>query len=118
MFTIPDSEWLSHWTGELRLAKTHSADPRVLHICSEGERKRICINFINFFASAISSVFLQSLCLEGVSVLVHCSDGWDRTAQTCALISLLIDPYYRTLHGFMVYTTKLAEKNNVYGCAL
>ena len=43
-------------------------------------------------------------------MLVHCSDGWDRTAQTCALISLLIDPYYRTLHGFMVYTTKLAEK--------
>ena len=35
-------------------------------------------------------------------MLVHCSDGWDRTAQTCALISLLIDPYYRTLHGFMV----------------
>ena len=50
----------------------------------------------------IPSIYFQSLCLEGVSVLVHCSDGWDRTAQTCALISLLIDPYYRTLHGFMV----------------
>ncbi len=50
------------------------------------------------------------MCLEGVSVLVHCSDGWDRTAQTCALISLLIDPYYRTLHGFMVLLAKLTEK--------
>ncbi len=39
---------------------------------------------------------------EGRSVLVHCSDGWDRTAQTCALTSLLIDSHYRTLHGFMV----------------
>lgn len=39
---------------------------------------------------------------EGRSVLVHCSDGWDRTAQTCALTALLIDSYYRTLHGFMV----------------
>ena len=35
-------------------------------------------------------------------MLVHCSDGWDRTAQVCALSSLLLDPYYRTLHGFMV----------------
>ena len=48
---------------------------------------------------------LQALVEEGRSVLVHCSDGWDRTAQSCALTSLLIDPYYRTLHGFMVCTT-------------
>ena len=39
---------------------------------------------------------------EGVSVVVHCSDGWDRTSQTCALTSLLLDPFYRTIHGFMV----------------
>ena len=44
----------------------------------------------------------QALFHEGVSVLVHCSDGWDRTAQTCATASLLMDPYYRTIHGFMV----------------
>ena len=43
-------------------------------------------------------------------MLVHCSDGWDRTAQTCALISLLIDPYYRTLHGFMVLLGSLRKK--------
>lgn len=35
-------------------------------------------------------------------MLVHCSDGWDRTAQVCALGSLLMDPYYRTIKGFMV----------------
>ncbi|KAJ8269698.1 hypothetical protein COCON_G00123050 [Conger conger] len=39
---------------------------------------------------------------EGVSVLVHCSDGWDRTAQVCSVASLLLDPYYRTLKGLMV----------------
>lgn len=35
-------------------------------------------------------------------MLVHCSDGWDRTAQVCSLGSLLMDPYYRTIKGFMV----------------
>ena len=39
---------------------------------------------------------------EKVSVLVHCSDGWDRTAQTCSLAGIMLDPYYRTIHGFQV----------------
>ncbi|XP_048453511.1 myotubularin-related protein 6 isoform X2 [Rhincodon typus] len=43
---------------------------------------------------------------EGASVLVHCSDGWDRTAQVCSLGSLLLDPYYRTIKGFMVLIEK------------
>ncbi|CAH0548600.1 unnamed protein product [Brassicogethes aeneus] len=33
-------------------------------------------------------------------VLVHCSDGWDRTPQIVALAELLLDPYYRTVDGF------------------
>ncbi|XP_006630043.3 myotubularin-related protein 7 [Lepisosteus oculatus] len=43
---------------------------------------------------------------EAVSVLVHCSDGWDRTAQVCSVASLLLDPYYRTMKGFMVLIEK------------
>ncbi|CAG0925667.1 unnamed protein product, partial [Notodromas monacha] len=42
----------------------------------------------------------QALASEGVSVLVHCSDGWDRTAQVCSVAQLLIDPHYRTIQGF------------------
>uniref|UniRef100_D3ZTB0 Myotubularin related protein 7 n=1 Tax=Rattus norvegicus TaxID=10116 RepID=D3ZTB0_RAT len=51
-----------------------------------------------FIAKAVSE--------EGTSVLVHCSDGWDRTAQVCSVASLLLDPYYRTLKGFMVLIEK------------
>lgn len=47
---------------------------------------------------------LQAVTVEGASVLVHCSDGWDRTAQVCSLGALLMDPYYRTIKGFMVQT--------------
>lgn len=43
---------------------------------------------------------------ENASVLVHCSDGWDRTAQVCSLASLLLDPFYRTFKGFMVLIEK------------
>ncbi|XP_077962309.1 phosphatidylinositol-3,5-bisphosphate 3-phosphatase MTMR4 isoform X4 [Gasterosteus aculeatus] len=39
---------------------------------------------------------------DGRPVLVHCSDGWDRTPQIVALSKILLDPYYRTLEGFQV----------------
>lgn len=40
------------------------------------------------------------------SVLIHCSDGWDRTAQLAAISQMLIDPYYRTIEGFAVLIEK------------
>lgn len=30
-------------------------------------------------------------------ILIHCSDGWDRTTQVVALAQLMLDPYYRTV---------------------
>ncbi|XP_043829761.1 myotubularin-related protein 1 isoform X9 [Dromiciops gliroides] len=34
------------------------------------------------------------------SVVIHCSDGWDRTAQLTSLSMLMLDSYYRTIQGF------------------
>ncbi|XP_033227691.1 myotubularin-related protein 2 isoform X2 [Belonocnema kinseyi] len=40
------------------------------------------------------------------SVMVHCSDGWDRTLQLTALAMIMLDPYYRTIKGFEVLIEK------------
>ncbi|KAI7829032.1 protein-tyrosine phosphatase-like protein [Gamsiella multidivaricata] len=39
-------------------------------------------------------------------VLVHCSDGWDRTAQLTSVAQICLDPFYRTLRGFQVLIEK------------
>ncbi|KFK24900.1 hypothetical protein AALP_AA8G039600 [Arabis alpina] len=44
--------------------------------------------------------------MESASVLVHCSDGWDRTTQLVSLACLLLDPYYRTFAGFQALIEK------------
>ena len=43
---------------------------------------------------------------QKASVLVHCSDGWDRTSQIVSLAQILIDPFYRTFHGFQILVCK------------
>uniref|UniRef100_A0ABI7ZQH3 Myotubularin phosphatase domain-containing protein n=1 Tax=Felis catus TaxID=9685 RepID=A0ABI7ZQH3_FELCA len=51
-----------------------------------------------------AAIFLaKAITVESASVLVHCSDGWDRTSQVCSLGSLLLDSYYRTIKGFMIH---------------
>src|SRR5689334_14936178 len=36
------------------------------------------------------------------SVLLHCSDGWDRTPQLSSVSMIMLDSYYRTLRGFEI----------------
>jgi hypothetical protein len=43
---------------------------------------------------------------RGFPVLVHCTHGWDRTAQVTSIAQLFLDPYYRTLEGFPVLIEK------------
>ncbi|XP_030557838.1 myotubularin-related protein 6 isoform X3 [Drosophila novamexicana] len=53
-----------------------------------------------------TSSFIANAVDKGVSVVVHCSDGWDRTAQVCSLAQLMLNPYYRTIKGFQALIEK------------
>lgn len=44
--------------------------------------------------------------MGAVAVVVHCSDGWDRTSQVCSLAQLLLDPHYRTCTGLITLIEK------------
>lgn len=49
---------------------------------------------------------IKNVHIANSHVLVHCSDGWDRTAQLTSISELCLDPYYRTLKGFQVLVEK------------
>lgn len=54
----------------------------------------------------VSRFIANAVGMEGRSVLVHCSDGWDRTAQTCSLAAIMLDGHYRTTEGFLALIQK------------
>lgn len=47
------------------------------------------------------ALFIDDANVTPLSLLTPISDGWDRTAQTCSLAQLMIDPHYRTLEGYI-----------------
>lgn len=53
-----------------------------------------------------SLMIIRNIHLNASHVLIHCSDGWDRTAQLSALAQVCLDPYYRTIDGFRVLIEK------------
>ncbi|KAI1330358.1 phosphatases II [Xylariaceae sp. FL0255] len=53
-----------------------------------------------------SALIARQVGINHSHVLIHCSDGWDRTSQLSALSQLMLDPYYRTIDGFIVLIEK------------
>ena len=51
-------------------------------------------------------IITKNIHVNSSHVLIHCSDGWDRTSQLSALSQLCLDPFYRTIRGFEVLIEK------------
>jgi myotubularin-related protein 6/7/8 len=65
-------------------------------------------NWLNHIQAILEGVgtIVRTIHYDRGHTLVHCSDGWDRTAQLTSLASLCLDPYYRTIEGFSVLVEK------------
>ncbi|CAG8442059.1 8042_t:CDS:2 [Ambispora leptoticha] len=65
-------------------------------------------NWLKHISSLLESslVIIKNIHVNSSHVLIHCSDGWDRTAQLTSISELCLDPYYRTLRGFEVLIEK------------
>jgi hypothetical protein len=65
-------------------------------------------HWLKHIANMLDGVGLiaRQIGLQHSHVLIHCSDGWDRTSQLSALSQLCLDPYYRTMEGFVVLVEK------------
>jgi hypothetical protein len=53
-----------------------------------------------------SAIITRQIGIQHSHVLIHCSDGWDRTSQLSALAQIMLDPYFRTIEGFVVLVEK------------
>lgn len=85
------------------LAKLHA-------VCEPNSSSQSIVDtkWLSIVRKLLSASVTVVRCLEqqGQSVLVHCSDGWDRTCQITSLAQLLLDSYYRTIRGFCILIEK------------
>ena len=63
--------------------------------------------WLNYISDLLlGSILVSKYLVQNINVLVHCSDGWDRTSQVCSLVQIILDPYFRTMEGFAVLVEK------------
>ena len=53
-----------------------------------------------------TAMIVHNVHVNASHVLIHCSDGWDRTSQLAALAQICLDPFYRTYKGFQILVEK------------
>eukprot|EP00756_Hemistasia_phaeocysticola_P027555 Hpha_TRINITY_DN16124_c2_g1::TRINITY_DN16124_c2_g1_i2::g.3245::m.3245/K18083/MTMR6_7_8; myotubularin-related protein 6/7/8 len=63
------------------------------------------VQYINLLIKAALDV-VKIIHAWSKPVLLHCSDGWDRTPQISSLAQILLDPFYRTFDGFATLVEK------------
>jgi len=51
-------------------------------------------------------IVVRNIHINSSHVLIHCSDGWDRTAQLSSLSQICLDPFYRTIKGLEILIEK------------
>lgn len=77
------------------------ASPPDNHNWLSGLERSLWLQHLAMLLSAAVTV-CSAMEVHGRPVLVHCSDGWDRTPQILATSQLCLDPYYRTVEGFRI----------------
>ena len=83
-------------------------------------RRRNSCRWLSHIGALLHATMRVVEALEsGTAVLVHCSDGWDRTAQLCSLAQIVVDEHYRTIDGFAVRFRATASplRQCALGCA-
>ncbi|KAK6205259.1 myotubularin-related dual specificity phosphatase [Scheffersomyces amazonensis] len=81
--------------------KTQSSYP----LLQQSLTKTMWLHRISIILQSVDRI-TKSIHFNNTNVIIHCSDGWDRTSQVSALSQLCLDPYYRTIKGFMVLIEK------------
>jgi hypothetical protein len=76
-----------------------------IRVSKQDLNKTQWLKFITLLLSSTEKL-VKSFALNNSNILIHCSDGWDRTAQVSSLIQVCIDPYFRTIEGFITLVEK------------
>jgi hypothetical protein len=113
-----NKEWVLHFAYMENIHHVRSSFNSLLNVCTEYTNQNINkTQYLNDIKSTLWKNHLEKILLATVHIthvidvqcdptLIHCSDGWDRTAQLTSLGQIALDPFYRTIIGFITLIEK------------
>jgi len=97
--------------ADANAAQLHSLDPsrpipaENVFMDRQALRKSGWLRYISALLDGTLLV-VRNIHVNSSHVLIHCSDGWDRTTQLSSLAQICLDPFFRTMHGFAILIEK------------
>jgi myotubularin-related protein 6/7/8 len=93
------------WSFGLSIADGEELDNEAPPLDYVGLKRSAWLKHISALLEG-TAIITRNIHVNNSHVLIHCSDGWDRTSQLAALAEICLDPYYRTMRGFAVLVEK------------
>ncbi|TKY87075.1 hypothetical protein EX895_003752 [Sporisorium graminicola] len=94
----PANDSVTDGSGSVLRLNPTPVDPAAL-------RKSMWLKHIQSLMEGSMSI-VRNVHINSSHVLIHCSDGWDRTSQLAAIAQICLDPYFRTFDGLAVLIEK------------
>ena len=106
-FALDRLKFLDIGAEQAGISRYQSIYDSLTNVLESSTKPRLCKWFClleSILRGALLAV--DGIVKMGQTVLVHCSDGWDRTAQIVCLAQLMLDAKSRTLEGFATLIEK------------
>ncbi|PWZ01275.1 phosphatases II [Testicularia cyperi] len=125
---LRDSEPMPTFGARLEAVDDLAANPSVIKLSptpvdATALRRSSWLKHIQSLLEGSMSI-VRNVHINSSHVLIHCSDGWDRTSQLAAIAQICLDPYFRTFDGLAVliekdwlsFGHKFGDRHGLKGC--
>lgn len=102
---LQDEDWLDASPSEMRRSSSTQRIPAQRPLDISALKASNWLRHLTCLLQGTAAI-TRNVHIASSHVMIHCSDGWDRTSQLSALSQVCLDPFFRTKRGFALLVEK------------